>query len=141
MTDNTAQNGTKDITPEQETYLEWLCKPVPLRTPKTKVEYSEQTGIPRRTMYNWEGNAVFDGERIKRIKQYHKNYTPQVLQAVYDKAVSGDMTAAKLFLEFVEGTDNKLKIEHSGENIKIVFYDADKDRKTEKVPAETTGSS
>jgi len=137
-----AQNST-DLTADQRTYLEWLCLPVPLRTPKTKTEYSEQTTVPRRTLYYWENNPLFNQERLNHIKQNQKNYTAQILETLRDKAISGDIQAIRTWLEWVEGTENTLNIKHTGNvDSHIVFqFEVMSDTEfAEKAAARTTKS-
>jgi hypothetical protein len=125
-----AQNGTK-FTPDQENYIEWLALPVPLRVPKTKMDYSEQLKIPRRTLYNWENLQGFDEERRNRIKQWQKESTPEIIEKLKEKALSGDTTASRIWLEWVEGIENKLQLEHiTKEPINIKFIRDNGNNKT-----------
>jgi cell division FtsZ-interacting protein ZapD len=113
------QNITK-WTPDQENYLEWLTLPVQLRTPKTKTEYAEQIKTSRQTLYNWENLQGFDDDRRNRIKQKQRESTPDIIDTLKNKALSGDIQAIRIWLEWTEGLENKISLE-SREPINIKF--------------------
>jgi len=101
-------------TADQENYMEWLVLPVQLRNPKTKTEYAEHLKISRTTLWNWENLSGFDDERRQRIKIKARENTPDVIEVLKNKALSGDVQAMRLYFEWVEGIDSKLKVEHIG---------------------------
>lgn len=112
MTDNTLQNLT--FTADQENYLNWLATPATCRTPKTKTEYAELIGKTRQALWLWEQQPGFDEERKQRIKRWQKESTPLIIESLKEKALSGDVQAIRTWLDWVEGTESKLKIEHTG---------------------------
>jgi hypothetical protein len=125
----TLQNNTK-WTPEQENYIEWLALPVQLRIPKTKTDYAEQIKVARSTLYLWESLQGFDEERKNRIKRWQKESTPEIIDRLKERALN-DNTAAKIWLEWVEGIENKLQLEHiTKEPINIKFIRDNGNNKT-----------
>ena len=98
-------------TADQENYMEWLILPVQLRNPKTKTEYAEHLGISRTTLWNWENAPGFDDERRQRIKIKARENTPDIIEKLKEKALSGDVSAMRLYFEWVEGIENKIHIE------------------------------
>lgn len=110
MTDNDLHRFTQD----QENYLDWLALPRSLRTPKTKQEYAELIKISRMGLWKWEQLPGFDDERRQRIKCWQRESTPEIIDKLKDKALTGDVSAVKTWLEWVEGMESKLQVEHSG---------------------------
>jgi len=98
-------------TADQENYMEWLILPVQLRNPKTKTEYAEHLEISRTTLWNWENIPGFDDERRQRIKIKARENTPDIIEKLKEKALSGDVSAMRLYFEWVEGIENKIHIE------------------------------
>ena len=110
----TEENSLQKFTQDQENFLDWLALPHSLRVPKTKQEYADLLKISRMALWKWEQIDGFDEERKQRIKRWQKESTPEIIDKLKDKALTGDVSAVKIWLEWVEGIDSKLKIEHSG---------------------------
>lgn len=114
------------FTLEQENYIDWLAQPPSIKIPKTRTEYAEQVGRDRKTLYNWEQISGFDEERRNRIKRWQKESTPEIIERLKEKALSGDTTATRIWLEWVEGMDSKIRLEHTSKEpmiIKFVDYE------------------
>lgn len=58
--------------------------------------------IKEATYYHWLRHPRFNNARREFVKQYYKDDIPDVLLALKDEAVSGNVIAAKLFLEYVD---------------------------------------
>jgi hypothetical protein len=123
-----------NLTLEQENYCEWLAQPSSIRIPKTKTEYAGIIGKDRRTLCNWEKALGFEEARLSLIKNWQREDTPQIIDVLKNKALSGDIQAIRTWLEWVEGIENKLKVEHSGNQpIRIIF----EDRETKETSTKT----
>jgi len=133
MTDDSLQK----FTPDQENYLIWLALPISQRVPKTKTEYAETLGLSRMALWKWEQTPGFDEERRQRIKRWQKESTPEIIEKLKDKALNGDTTAIKIWLEWVEGNDNKILVEHSQKEplkISFVINDGTTDNSNKNIP-------
>jgi hypothetical protein len=113
MVEETTQQKATMFTPDQENYIEWLTLPDALRNPRTKTEYAERLKINRSTLWRWEQLSGFDDERKNKLRSWLKESTPQIVETLKNKAISGDIQAIKIFLEWVEGLENKLRVSAS----------------------------
>jgi hypothetical protein len=130
MTENSQQKPTK-FTLEQDNYIEWLALPVGLRVPKTKSDYAELIKRNRSTLWDWEQLQGFDDERRNRIKRWQRESTPDIIEKLKQNALNGDNTASRIWLEWVEGIENKLQLEHvTKEPINIKFIRDNGNNKT-----------
>ena len=109
MTDDCIQKFTQD----QENYLDWLALPHSLRVPKTKQEYADLLKLTRMALWKWEQHPGFDEERKNRIKRWQRESTPEIIEKLKDKAMTGDVQAIRTWIEWVEGMDSKIQLEHS----------------------------
>ena len=85
---------------EQEDYLAWLLTPEDARTPATKKEYAELAKVHINTLIYWEKKKAFI-ERwrlgIEGLAQ-SPDRTQKLLDALYVKAISGDVKSSELYL-------------------------------------------
>jgi len=88
------------LTQEQEDYLAWLLTPEDARVPATKKEYAEKIKVHINTVLYWEKKKPFI-ERwrlgIEGMAQ-SPDRTQKLLDALYAKAVSGDVKSSELYL-------------------------------------------
>jgi hypothetical protein len=89
---------------QKHAFVVWYGTPDEVRTPKTRKEYAELMGIPDRTLYSWEQAQWFKDD-VERLFQIY-NLSPKRIQAVVDamwqKAVTGSTEAAKQYMAFCE---------------------------------------
>jgi len=114
MNEEKQNNSLQRFTVDQENYLDWLALPHSLRIPKTKQEYADLLKLSRMALWKWEQTSGFDEERRQRIKRWQKESTPEIIDKLKEKAMTGDVSAIRVWIEWVEGLDNKLRIEHTG---------------------------
>ena len=114
MNEEKQNNSLQRFTIDQENYLDWLALPHSLRIPKTKQEYADLLKLSRMALWKWEQTSGFDEERRQRIKRWQKESTPEIIDKLKEKAMTGDVSAIRVWIEWVEGLDNKLRIEHTG---------------------------
>lgn len=85
-------------------YVDWLVTPEAMREPKTKTAWAAEHGFNAKTLNMWEHD-----DRVRwaiRDRADALNMSPEriqeVMNALYRKAASGDVQAAKLYMEHVD---------------------------------------
>lgn len=85
-------------------YIEWLVTPEAMRKPATKTAWAAEHGFSPRTLTDWDHD-----DRVKwqiRERADALNMSPERVQAVmnalYRKAETGDVQAAKLYMDHVD---------------------------------------
>jgi hypothetical protein len=93
-----------DVRPLDErqlAYIEWLVCPRPERNPPTQQEFAAQLGVTPQSLAKWRQHPSFKATWDARVDQLAGS--PERAQAVYDaifqRAVEGDVRAAELFLK------------------------------------------
>ena len=88
------------LSASMENYLEWLLTPEDSREPATKKDYAEKHGVHYNTLLSWEKKKSFQ-ERwrlgIEGLAQ-SPDRTQKLLDALYIKAISGDVKSSELYL-------------------------------------------
>lgn len=89
------------LDPKQIQYLEWLVTPSHERVPRTQSEMARMLGVDPTTVRRWEKRPTFKTEWDKRVNEIQGSpeRTQRLLDALYDKALSGDNRAAQLYLQ------------------------------------------
>lgn len=85
----------------QEEYITWLCTAPPERVPPTKGAFGVAIGADPTTLRRWEKKEVFKKEWQARVDalQGSPERSQRLLDTLYDKAISGDIKAAQLYLQ------------------------------------------
>lgn len=106
--------GSKFLKPEQESYLDWVARPSIERQPPTKQAKALELNVDPSTLWQWEQTPWYREELERRLQ--NRNVGPERLQEVMDslwkEAKSGDVSAAKLYLQYVQemgGNQNRLE--------------------------------
>jgi len=88
------------ISTEKMQYAYYLSMPKSIRP--TKKEFADFLGVVYQTLHNWDYDPIVTRLALlfDRIGASHK--IPNIMQAMEMKALTGDVPAARLFLEFVE---------------------------------------
>ncbi len=88
------------LTAKQELYLDWLCTAPSERVPSSKQKFAVEHGTTTQTLRNWEKRPAFREEWKSRVDtiQGSPEKTFSLLESLYDRAMSGDMKAADLYL-------------------------------------------
>lgn len=89
--------------------------------PLTRAQIAEQCSVCRDTIYVWLRREDFKAEVQKRVQEQYKSYGNLVRSAIVRKAMRGDMTAARLFLEHGEKWKPKQEIEHTTHDNLIIL--------------------
>lgn len=102
-------------TDEQNIYLDWKASPKALREPKTETELADKLGVDRKTLWRWRQISGFDKERLKRIRDYFIEDTPDIITALREKAKEGNVQAIVAWMELVEQIAKKLEVDATAE--------------------------
>jgi nitrogen regulatory protein PII len=85
-------------------YVDWLCTPEADRDPRTKTAWAKEHTVDYSTVKRWDTD-----DRVKQLITLRANSlnmgperVQQVMNAIYNKAKGGDMTAAKLYMDHVD---------------------------------------
>lgn len=98
--------------PEFLKFIEWLSIPKAFREPKTQKELALQLQVDEATLSDWKKRPQIWDEVVDRTKQWARERTPNVIAALYRKAIKDGMSfEAKLWLQFVEGWKEKSELE------------------------------
>lgn len=100
-----------EMLPGQAEFLDWLTT-VDGRC--TKAALAQQLGVSLSTLDNWRRDPIFVAEWEKRLSKLNvrPDRTQAVIDAMFEKAQSGDVKAAELYMRLVDRlTPNRLVLE------------------------------
>jgi len=85
----------------QEQYLNWLLTPPAERVPSSQQKYCDMHNVDPTTVRRWQKKPQFVKEWERRVEELQGSpeRTQRLYDALYDKAIEGDVRAAKLYLE------------------------------------------
>lgn len=85
----------------QEAYIGWLCTPPQEREPTSKEAYAASIGVNVTTLRRWEKKDVFRKAWQSRVDdvQGSPERSQRLLDTLYDRALTGDIKAAQLYLQ------------------------------------------
>lgn len=114
-----AQNGT-DVTPPQQEWIDFramgglVIDSDGQVSKKTTDQFSKDSNIPRRTLYNWETAIPDFWEKVKarRNELYARDAVTIIYKSMLKKAAGGDVQAAKLILQQARVLEAE-KIDHT----------------------------
>lgn len=104
------------LSAKQELYLDWLCTAPSERVPSSKQKFADQHHTTPQTLRNWEKRPAFREEWKSRVDniQGSPEKTFSLLESLYQRAMTGDMKAADLYLRATNRmTPPPLKVESS----------------------------
>lgn len=88
------------LTPEQVKYAAYLA--VPSKYRRSKKSMCEEFGISYTGIAKWTMKPEFQELKKEFVYIYFNEFVPDVVQSMHEKALAGDVGAARLFLEFVK---------------------------------------
>ena len=111
----TIDNISKKI--EFQEFIEWIALPSKIRKPKTQKELANELGVDNATLSDWKKVEGF-WDKVKELRKlWVQDKVSNILSGLYNKALKGDTSAAKMLLEyaneFTEVTEVKHKIERN----------------------------
>lgn len=94
------------LSPEQETFLNWLVEPSETRMPLKQNEWCRQNDLPISTVASWKKQKEF--VEAWRTRADEEGIGPMhiisVRDAMYKKAQSGDVRAAEIYYKFAKAS-------------------------------------
>ena len=99
----TAPETGEQVMPDKwKAYLDWLLSEG--REPATTREWAIQNDVNERTVRRWKNDSRFIREWDRRAAELnvHPERTQSVIDAVHAAAVTGDVKAASLYLQYIE---------------------------------------
>ena len=116
----------KSINKQSELWdvINWLAQPTVDRNPKTQKELAEKLEVDESSIITWKKVEGF-WEEVKKIRMlWIKDKVSDVLTGLYRKALKGDASEVKLFLQYAGEFIEEIKIskeEYSPETVKKVM--------------------
>jgi hypothetical protein len=80
-------------------FVEWLATPETLRQPKTARSFAEENQISERTLYRWRNSDEIQKRVRQLVNSSARARYGDVVNAIVDTAVGGDVGAQKLYLQ------------------------------------------
>jgi hypothetical protein len=90
---------TKDFTPRQYKFINWLALPRELKEPKTQTEYADMIGVNKVTLSKWKQKEGFKEAVRERALTWTDDALPDVLGALIKEAVGGSAPHIKMYLD------------------------------------------
>jgi hypothetical protein len=115
-----AQNDERDeirlkypISQNERDFIEWLVTPEAERQPRYAKEWAAERGVHEKTPQAWKRDRWFRAAWDMRLQQLNINpdRVQKLVDAIYDKALKGDVQAQKLYLEYAKGFMPQQRIE------------------------------
>jgi len=89
------------LTREYEEFVRFCATPRVLREIKTQREFAKKFGVSEDTLTDWKKTPRFP-ERIRQIiLEHEQEKLPDVIDALRGKAMEGDPSAVRLWLQYV----------------------------------------
>ena len=90
------------LEPSKAMLVEYLATPKGLRSMTLKDFAIQELKISEPTIHAWKKDADIQHAVKRIIKKKFSNAIPDVVLALRDQAISGNVQAAKIFLEYVD---------------------------------------
>lgn len=89
------------LTAPQQRYVDWLCTAPQERVPATKKAMALELGVDITTLRRWEKRPVFKQAWQTQVDEVQGSpeRTQMLLDTLYEKAISGDVKSAQLYLQ------------------------------------------
>ena len=96
------ETGEQVMPDKWKAYLDWLLSEG--REPATTREWAIQNDVNERTVRRWKNDSRFIREWDRRAAELnvHPERTQSVIDALHAAAVTGDVKAASLYLQYIE---------------------------------------
>ena len=96
------ETGQQVMPDKWKAYLDWLLSEV--REPATSKAWAAENGLNDRTVRRWKADSRFIREWDRRAAELnvHPERTQSVIDALHAAAVTGDVKAASLYLQYIE---------------------------------------
>lgn len=107
------------LSQKQEKYLEWLLTPEINREPQTKKAFAESIDVFPSALFAWEKKKTFIERWKMGIEGMNQSpeRTQRLLDAIYDKGMSGDTKSAELYLKATGNMPNSSTLNIKTESV------------------------
>ena len=104
------ETGEQVMPDKWKSYLDWLLSEG--REPATTREWAIQNDVNERTVRRWKNDSRFIREWDRRAAELnvHPERTQSVIDALHTAAVTGDVKAASLYLQYIEKFTPKRRV-------------------------------
>jgi hypothetical protein len=92
---------------EYYAFTRWIATPSHLRTPGTQKAFSDQYQVGHDTLARWKKDPLFREDVKRCVDEWTREYTPQIMWSLYTQAMNGNISAIKLWFQYVEGWEAK----------------------------------
>ena len=82
-------------------FCKWAALPEDLRNPRTQQEFEHKWGLPKNYTSKWKEKEDFQATRLKHFWNWMFDKYPDVIYAIYRRAVRNSATDARIFAELV----------------------------------------
>lgn len=91
-----------ELSEQQQAFIEYLVDPDPSKP--NQADWCAQNGLPVRTGTSWKKKKLFRDEWEKRAYEVYggPERVNRVVDALFEKAVGGDVRAMEKYLQFVD---------------------------------------
>jgi len=110
----------EDFKSKFDAFFIWYITPAEDRLPdeRTGPDYRSKYKIPERTYYNWIHTQLFKDYMKEYFSKNQELRIGRIRQAMFQKALDGDVQAAKLFYQYDARLSDKIDLELEG-NLKV----------------------
>jgi len=91
----------EDMKPEHIRFAFWLSTVPGLRNPKTQAALAEEIGMSRETLSRWLQRPKFQALHRQVVRQVYSENLGEVVDALTQEALSGNVKAIELYLRHV----------------------------------------
>lgn len=87
-------------------FVEWYATPRQYRNPRTQGEFSEVHKVGHDTLARWKLDPDFQEDVRRKVYDWTGNLVPEVVGAIFNTAVAGDVKAQTLFMKYFSKLPN-----------------------------------
>lgn len=114
-------------------FVKWYATPRGYRIPQTQEGFSEVYGVGHDTLARWKADPNFKEDVRRVLFEWTHNLVPDVVGAVYNTALAGDVKAQTLFMKYFSTLPNPDKptageLQSQGETLADVLLQRLKER-------------
>jgi hypothetical protein len=99
-------SSTKLKLSEYYEFVRWYATPRPYRSPRTQGEFSELWKVHPATLSEWKNDPNFEEDVRRTLYEWTHNLVPEVVGAIFNTAIRGDVKAQTLFMKYFSKLPN-----------------------------------
>lgn len=94
-----------------QAFIYWIMLPKKLREPKTHGAFAKKIGVSQDTLTDWKRLPKFWREVQQEQQGHFRERAAEVLHGLTERAIGGNPSAIKLYLQYVLGWSEKYTFE------------------------------